>query len=127
MTTSIEHPKGHKMVVAGVALVVTSLAAYVAMAVGLGIARGSDAKLARTSITPQRRDELVERRTLGRQLALGTGLGALALMGTGIPLIVVGRRRAIADVEAKSTSPQARLGLRPLVGGGAGLWAHIRF
>lgn len=118
-------PKGHKMVVAGVALVVGSLVAYVTMAVGLGLARGADAKLSLTSLSDERRRDLTKRRSTGRWLALGSGLGALGLMGAGIPLIVVGRRRALADTKAKQET-QAVLGLRPIEGG-AGVWARVRF
>jgi hypothetical protein len=98
-TSSAERPEGHGLVVGGVVLVCTSLAGYVAMIVGLGIGSGAEARIASLYAEEdiERRRALIERGTMGNRLAIGAGVSAAVLMATGIALIVVGRRRAIAD------------------------------
>lgn len=97
--TSSERPEGHGLVVGGVVLVCTSLAGYVAMIVGLGIGSGAESRIASLYAEEdiERRRALIERGTMGNRLAIGAGVSAAVLMATGIALIVVGRRRAMAD------------------------------
>jgi hypothetical protein len=97
--SSLRRPEGHGLVVGGVALVCTSLAGYVAMIVGLGIGSGAESRIAPLYAEEdiERRREFIERGTMGNRLAIGAGVSAAVLMATGIALIVVGRRRAIAD------------------------------
>ena len=103
-----EHPPGHGMVVAGVTLIVASAAAYVAMAVGLGV--GNDAEERLPSL--RGRDDIDERRDviargqLGNRLAIGAGVTAATLMVTGVPLAIVGRNRAIRYYEKRTPGRQ---------------------
>ena len=87
------------MVVGGVALVCTSLVGYVGMIAGLGIGSGAESRIASLYAEDdiERRRELIDRGTMGNRLAIGAGVSAAVSMAAGIALIVVGRRRAIAD------------------------------
>lgn len=116
------HREGHAMVVAGVVLVVTSVLGYVGLAAGLGVGNQADADV-RALRGP---DDLSERRDAQRRgrianaVAIGSGVSAAVMMGIGIPLIAVGRRRATADAS------RASLHLRPSAQGmGAAL--RLRF
>lgn len=93
--------EGHGMAVAGVVLVVASIAGYVAMAVGFGIRSYAEDSLTPLAEDAARRETLERRIDLGRNLAIGAGVSAAALLVTGIPLIVVGRQRARADLRRR--------------------------
>ena len=113
-----QRPRGHGLVVAGVVLVSTSLAAYIATAVGLGIGNRAenDLRPLRQEDDIDARRDVMARGQLGNRLALGAGISALVLMGAGIPMIVIGRRRA------KEDEARARIVAAPTAtGGGASL------
>ncbi len=106
-------PPGKRMAVAGSVLIFGSIAGYVAMAVGLGISTKADADVKALSSVGdvERRREVMARGQLGNRLALGAGISAVALMGTGIALVVLGRRRA--------DEARAAAAFVPAPGGGA--------
>lgn len=111
-------PEGHGLVVSGVVLVSASLAAYVATAVGLAIGSRAEADLLplRDADDIEARQDVLARGQLGNRLAIGAGVTAVALMAAGIPMIVIGRRRAAAD------QPHAAVTALPMRrGGGASL------
>ena len=94
-----ERPDGHGMVVTGVSLIVVSVLGYVGLAVGLGLGNAAEADL-RALQGPedlQRRRDLLQRGRIANGVAIGSGAAAAALMAAGIPLVIVGRRRAAAD------------------------------
>ena len=114
-----QHTPGRPMAVTGSVLIIASAGGYVAMAVGLGIGNESDAQVRSLQAADEveRRREVMDRGRLGNRLALGAGLASVALMATGIALVVVGRRKAEA-----ATS----VGLLPLERG-AGIQLGARF
>lgn len=104
-----ERPDGHGMVVAGVSLIVVSVLGYVGLAVGLGLGNAAEADL-RPLQDPedlQRRRDLLQRGRIANGVAIGSGVAAAALMAAGIPLVIVGRRRAAED------RPPRRVSLSP--------------
>ena len=116
-----ERPRGHKMVVAGAAITVGGVAAYGLFGAGLAIGNRAEQNIA--SLTGkddiEARRELLERGRLGNRLALAGGIISLLTVAVGIPLIVVGRRRAVA---ASGSDRRARVGFGIQ---GAGAFARI--
>lgn len=99
-----EHPPGHGLAVLGVVMVGTSTLAYIGTAVALGVANTARDEL--PSVNPEdseRRQELTDRRDRANNAAIGLGVSALALMGTGIALIFVGRAKAEKALRARKT------------------------
>ena len=111
---------GRPMAVAGSVLIMASAAGYIVMAVGLGIGSNADAELGSLGSVDdlERRRAVMDRGQLGNRLALGAGLASAALMGTGIALVVVGRRKARQSDAAITWLPLER---------GAGLQVGARF
>lgn len=114
------HDPGRTMAITGSVFIMTSAAGYIAMAVGLGIGNNANAQVQSLDGADalERRREAIERGTMGNRLALGAGLASVALMATGIALVVVGRRR--------SNERRATAGLLPLPRG-AGVQLGARF
>lgn len=110
---------GRSMSIAGSVLIVASVGGYIVMGAGLGIGNEADAELRSLLAADEleRRREVIDRGRLGNRLALGAGLASVALMATGIALVVVGRRKA---QEAPS------VGVLPLQRG-AGIQVGARF
>ncbi len=95
------------MVVAGVVLVTLGVAAWALMGAGLGVGNDAETRLdgLGSGADLERRRELLRRGRVGNGLAVGGGVAAAVLVGTGIPLIAIGRRRAIAASVAPTPSP----------------------
>ncbi len=95
-TVAAAPPTGRSMVVAGTVLTGLSVASYGAMAAGLAIGRNSEDRL-RSLVDREdidRRRETMRRGRSANILAIVGGVTAAALMGSGVTLITVGRRRA---------------------------------
>lgn len=109
---------GRPMMIVGSALIITSIAGYVAMAVGLGMGNNADSQVRSLQSVDdlERRREVMDRGRLGNRLALGAGLASAVLMGAGITLVVVGRRKSSQRQLVAMSLPQ-----------GAGLTLRARF
>jgi len=116
-----EHPPGHGMVVAGAAITVGGIAAYGLFGAGLAIGNRAEQDIASLTGTDdiEARRDLLERGRLGNRLALAGGILSLLTVAVGIPLIVVGRRRAVA-ASASATRTRVVFGVQ-----GAGAFARI--
>lgn len=116
-----EHPPGHGMVVAGAAITVGGVAAYGLFGAGLAIGNRAEQDIASLTGTDdiEARRELLARGRLGNRLALAGGIVSLLTVAVGIPLIVVGRRRAVA---ASRSDRHVRVGVGV---SGAGAFARI--
>lgn len=117
---STDRPPGHGMVVAGVAVTIGGIAAYGMLGAGLAIGNRADQDIAaltgRDDIDARR--DLLQRGQLGNRLAIAGGIAAAVSLAVGIPLIVIGRRRAMTSARpGRSVS----LGVN-----GAGLFVRIR-
>lgn len=112
------------MVIAGVSLLGAGVASYVGLGVSAGIANHADTSL-RYLDEPgeeEEREEALQRRDMARGAAIGTAVAACALVATGLALVIVGRRRAIADLQ------QRQRAARSLTWGvGQGLFLSGRF
>ncbi|MBL4689027.1 MAG: hypothetical protein JKY37_30830 [Nannocystaceae bacterium] len=116
------HPRGHGMVVAGTTVTLGGVAAYILLGAGLGIGNGANQDLAslnRREDIEARRDVL-RRGATGNRLAIAGGIMAAVAMAVGIPLIVIGRRRAVAATRSRTARTMA-LGVR-----GAGVFVRVR-
>ena len=95
--TAAEPPRepGRPLAITGSVFIIASAGGYIAMAAGLGIGNEADAEVRSLLAADEleRRREVMDRGRLGNRLALGAGLASVALMATGIALVVVGRRR----------------------------------
>lgn len=115
-------PPGHGMVVAGVTVTLGGVAAYILMGAGLGIGNGANQDLAslnRREDIEARRDVL-RRGATGNRIAIAGGITAAIAMAVGIPLIVIGRRRAVAATRGR-TARTMTLGVR-----GSGVFVRVR-
>lgn len=116
-----QHPPGHGMVVAGAAITVGGVAAYGVFGAGLAIGNRAEQDIASLTGTDdiEARRDLLARGRLGNRLALAGGLVSLLTVAVGIPLIVVGRRRAVA---ASRSDRRVRVGFGVQ---GAGAFARL--
>jgi hypothetical protein len=118
----LQRPPGHALVVTGVVFIVGSAIGYAVMAAGLGIGNRAEQDI-RPLGDPEdldRRRELLARGRLGNRMAIGAGVTSAALMAAGIPLVLVGRRRAMRALD-RSVVSVARMR------GGMGLSWRLRF
>lgn len=104
-----QHPPGHGMVVAGAAITVGGVAAYGLFGAGLAIGNRAEQDIASLTGTDdiEARRDLLARGRLGNRLALAGGIVSLLTVAVGIPLIVVGRRRAVAASASRRRTPVA--------------------
>ncbi len=119
-------PANYRMVVAGDVLVGLGGVAFIVMAVGLGVRADAktqrDAQTAAEQPDQAERDRQQRRLETGVGLALGGGIAAAVLIGTGVGLIAGGRarerrrREALVHVPLPWSSPR-----------GAGLTWSLQF
>jgi len=113
------------MVVAGAVITLGSVAAYGVLGAGLAIGNRAELDIAaqgeRDDI--ENRRDLLSRGELGNKLALVGGITAAVAIVVGIPLIVVGRRRATG----RSAQRAAQTQQRRLTLGVQGAGAFVRF
>jgi len=95
--------RGHKMVLTGVGLLGLGVASYVAMGVSLGIAHYADTSAGYLTEPGEEEEhqEQVDRRDAARGVAIGVGVTAGVSLAVGLALVIVGRKRAIADLRQR--------------------------
>jgi len=97
------------MVIAGVTLLGVGVASYVGLGVSAGIANHADtsARYLNEPGEEEEREDMLRRRDRARGAAIGTGVAACALVATGLALVIVGRRRAIADLQQRQRASRS--------------------
>lgn len=121
--------RGTGVIAAGATLVVVAGGLAGGMTTGIVMSRRSESRLGELDTIDREtlRPDVVERGELGNRLAVGSGVVAGIALGTGIALVVVGKRtRDRSRMQAGAMRPRIT-GVAPLVGRGLfGIGAQVR-